>query len=91
VYHRFLAGLACEQSRLEGPGAGARRRCRGRLTSLLVNGPHAVRLQKKLIRQWKDLTLSQAVSRGIKTFAQAYAGDEPARMMGAFTRRRDVE
>jgi enoyl-CoA hydratase len=58
-----------------------------RLTSLLANGPHAVRLQKRLIRQWEDLTLSQAVSRGIETFAAAYETDEPARMMSAFVGR----
>jgi enoyl-CoA hydratase/carnithine racemase len=59
-----------------------------RLTSLLANGAQAVRLQKQLIRQWEDLTLSQAVSRGIESFAQAYATDEPARMMSAFAKRR---
>jgi enoyl-CoA hydratase/carnithine racemase len=58
-----------------------------RLASLLANGPQSVRLQKKLIRQWEDLTLSQAVSRGIESFTQAYATDEPARMMAAFARR----
>ena len=62
-----------------------------RLTSLLANGPRAVRLQKKLIRQWEDLTLSQAVGRGIETFAAAYETDEPARMMSAFTQRRRRE
>ena len=59
-----------------------------RLASLLANGPQAVRLQKQLIRQWEDLTLSQAVGRGIESFTQAYAGDEPVRMMKAFTQRR---
>jgi len=59
-----------------------------RLTALLRCGPNAVRLQKRLIRQWEDLTLSQAVAAGIESFVQAYAGDEPARMMGAFTKRR---
>jgi enoyl-CoA hydratase/carnithine racemase len=59
-----------------------------RLASLLANGPQAVRLQKQLIRQWQDLTLSQAVSRGIESFTQAYATDEPARMMARFTQRR---
>jgi enoyl-CoA hydratase/carnithine racemase len=59
-----------------------------RLTALLECGPQAVRLQKALIRRWEDLTLSQAVQAGIESFAQAYAGDEPQRMMGAFMRRR---
>lgn len=58
-----------------------------RLDALLAAGPQAVRLQKKLIREWEDLTLSQAVSRGIEHFAQAYATDEPASMMARFTKR----
>ena len=58
-----------------------------RLASLLSAGPQAVRLQKKLIRQWEDLTLSQAVRAGIESFTQAYATDEPARMMSGFGRR----
>ena len=59
-----------------------------RLAALLAAGPHAVRLQKKLIRQWEDLTLSQAVSAGIESFTHAYDTDEPARMMSAFGKRR---
>ena len=58
-----------------------------RLASLLAAGPQAVRLQKKLIRQWEDMSLSQAVRAGIEAFTQAYDTDEPARMMGAFKRR----
>ena len=59
-----------------------------RLTALLAAGPQAVRLQKKLIRQWEDMTLSQAVRAGIESFTQAYATDEPARMMARFAQRR---
>jgi enoyl-CoA hydratase len=59
-----------------------------RLAALLAAGPQAVRLQKKLIRQWEDMTLSQAVRAGIESFTQAYATDEPARMMARFTQRR---
>ena len=58
-----------------------------RLAALLTCGPQAVRLQKQLIRRWEDLTLSHAVQAGIESFVQAYAGDEPARMMAAFARR----
>ena len=58
-----------------------------RLASLLAAGPQAVRLQKQLIRQWEDMTLSQAVSAGIESFTKSFATDEPARMMGAFTNR----
>jgi enoyl-CoA hydratase len=59
-----------------------------RLTQLLKAGPQAIKLQKALMRQWEDLTLSQAVRAGIESFAQAYASDEPARLMGAFAKRR---
>jgi enoyl-CoA hydratase len=59
-----------------------------RLAALLAAGPHAVRLQKKLIRQWEDLTLSQAVKAGIESFTHAYDTDEPTRMMSAFAKRR---
>jgi enoyl-CoA hydratase/carnithine racemase len=59
-----------------------------RLAALMTAGPQAVRLQKKLIRQWEDLTLSQAVRAGIESFTQAYATDEPARMMSGFGKRR---
>lgn len=34
------------------------------------------------------MTLSQAVRAGIETFTQAYATDEPARMMQRFAQRR---
>jgi enoyl-CoA hydratase/carnithine racemase len=58
-----------------------------RLAALLTAGPQAVRLQKKLIRDWEDMTLSQAVRAGIESFTQAYATDEPVRMMASFAKR----
>jgi enoyl-CoA hydratase/carnithine racemase len=59
-----------------------------RLDALMMNGPQAVRLQKKLIRDWENMTIDQAVRAGIESFKQAYASDEPARMMAAFVNRR---
>jgi len=59
-----------------------------RLDALLAAGPHALRLQKKLIRDWENMTLSQAVRAGIESFREAYATDEPARMMARFVERR---
>ncbi len=59
-----------------------------RLDALLAAGPQAVRLQKKLIRDWENMTLSQAVRAGIESFREAYATDEPARMMARFVERR---
>jgi len=51
---------------------------------LLTSAPHAVRLQKRLIRQWEDLPLSAAVEAGIDAFAAAYATDEPRIAMHEF-------
>jgi enoyl-CoA hydratase/carnithine racemase len=59
-----------------------------RLAALLSAGAQAVRLQKKLIRQWEDLTISHAVRAGIEAFKQSWETDEPARMMGAFVKRK---
>jgi enoyl-CoA hydratase len=57
------------------------------LASLLKAGPRAIRLQKRLVRQWEDLPLSAAVDAGIKCFAESYGTDEPNRMMRAFIDR----
>jgi enoyl-CoA hydratase/carnithine racemase len=51
---------------------------------LLTSTPKAVRLQKRLMRQWEDLPLSAAVATGIEAFASAYQSDEPATAMRAF-------
>ena len=57
------------------------------LAALLKAGPRATRLQKKLIRQWEDLAVSGAIAAGIDAFAEAYAMDEPSRLMQAFLDR----
>jgi enoyl-CoA hydratase/carnithine racemase len=54
------------------------------LDAILACGPNAIRLQKALIREWEELPMSQAIARGITRFAEAFATDEPKRMMGAF-------
>lgn len=59
----------------------------GWLRSLFKAGPRAIRLQKKLIREWEDLPLSQAVQAGIRSFVKSWTTDEPARMMRAFIHR----
>lgn len=51
---------------------------------LLTSMPGAVRLQKRLIRQWEDLPLAAAIAAGIDTFAQAYETDEPVNAMREF-------
>ena len=57
------------------------------LAALLKGGQRAVRLQKKLIREWEDLPVSGAIAAGIDCFADAYATDEPSRLMRAFLDR----
>jgi enoyl-CoA hydratase len=54
------------------------------IASLLTSRPRAVRLQKRLIRQWEDLPLSAAIAAGIDAFAAAYESDEPATAMREF-------
>jgi enoyl-CoA hydratase/carnithine racemase len=52
--------------------------------AILACGPTAIRQQKRLIRDWEELPMSQAIERGIACFAQAFATDEPRQKMGAF-------
>lgn len=54
------------------------------VAAVLACGADAIRLQKALIRDWEDLPLSQAIERGITRFAEAFATDEPKRMMTEF-------
>jgi enoyl-CoA hydratase len=51
---------------------------------LLTSAPGALRLQKRLIRQWEDLPLSAAIAAGIDAFAASYETDEAITMMRAF-------
>ena len=52
--------------------------------ALLAAGPNALRIQKRLIRDWEALSPDQAVQRGIDAFVEAWESPEPAAMMGAF-------
>jgi enoyl-CoA hydratase len=54
-------------------------------------GPLAVRLQKKLIRDWEDLPLGQAILAGVPAFVAAHQTDEPGRRMRDFRRERSVK
>ena len=44
---------------------------------VLLNGPAATVLQKKLIAQWMELSLSDAVEAGIRAFRECYKTNEP--------------
>lgn len=54
------------------------------LSAIIACGTNAIRLQKRLVSEWEDLPLSQAIERGITRFADAYKTGEPKRMMQAF-------
>src|SRR5258708_36589984 len=45
--------------------------------AILAGGPHAMRLQKRLILDWEELPTSAAVARGIDCFVDAFETDEP--------------
>jgi enoyl-CoA hydratase len=55
---------------------------------LLRAGPRAVRLQKRLIAEWEELPPSKAIEAGIEAFVEAFATDEPGRLMRQFARRK---
>ena len=52
-----------------------------RLTTILANGPRAMRIQKALIRRWEDLPLKAAIAAGVDAFASAFETDEPGLAM----------
>lgn len=55
---------------------------------VLLNGPTAIVLQKKLIAQWMDLSLSASIEAGIRAFRECYKTDEPQEGMKAFLEKR---
>ena len=58
------------------------------VSSILAAGPRAIRLQKKLVRDWERMTIAQAVQAGIKACVEARRTDEPKRLMQAFLDRK---
>ncbi|MGH7126175.1 MAG: enoyl-CoA hydratase [Stellaceae bacterium] len=60
----------------------------GCVSAILAAGPRAIRSQKALIREWERLPLSDAITRGIDVFAEAYASPEPVERMAAFLREK---
>jgi len=51
-------------------------------------GPTAIRLQKALLRDWEELSLREAVARGIDCLPKAFASGEPRERMRAFLERK---
>ena len=54
------------------------------IAALLQAGPRAVRLQKKLMREWEEKPLSAAIDAGVEAFVAAWGTDEPRRAMAEF-------
>ena len=54
------------------------------VASVLSAQPLAVRLQKRLMREWERLPLNQAISAGVDAFAAAFETAEPRRAMAQF-------
>ena len=55
---------------------------------ILACGPSAIRMQKELIRRWRETDLRSAVNYGINAFALSFADDEPREGMRAFLEKR---
>src|SRR3954469_4286274 len=58
------------------------------VSSILLGGPRAIRLQKALIRDWQRMSITDAIWQGIRACVAARETDEPKRMMEAFLNRK---
>lgn len=54
------------------------------IASLLVCGPNAVRIQKRLIMDWDRMSVTDGARAGIQAYVESYRSDEPNRLMSAF-------
>lgn len=59
-------------------------------TSIARMGPKSIRIQKKLIQSWEDLSTKEAIEAGVEAFAQAYEDDgkEPKEFLAKFISRK---
>ena len=48
------------------------------VSEILSGAPEAVRLQERLCRLWEERSLKESLDLGMKAFAKAFSGDEPA-------------
>ncbi|HSQ05422.1 MAG TPA: enoyl-CoA hydratase-related protein [Burkholderiales bacterium] len=58
------------------------------VSSILLGGPRAIRLQKALLRDWESMSITDGISQGIRACVRARSTDEPKRMMEAFIARK---
>ena len=60
----------------------------GRIASLLAGcGDQALRQQKRLLREWQDRPLDQAIAESVAEFGSAFDTGEPQQFMGEFLAR----
>jgi enoyl-CoA hydratase/carnithine racemase len=59
-----------------------------RVAAILVAGPRAIRIQKRLMQRWEDQSVTEAVRSGIDAFVESWQTDEPRRLMKGFLDRR---
>ncbi len=59
----------------------------GWLTSILANGPRAIRDQKTLIAQWERLSIDESIALSIDMFEATWEHEEPREAMRAFLDR----
>ena len=58
------------------------------IASILLSGRRAVRLQKRLVRDWERMSIADSIRQGIRACVEARSTDEPRRMMDAFINRK---
>lgn len=58
------------------------------VAAILLAGPRAIRIQKKLVLDWERMPVTDAVRQGIAAVVEARRTDEPKRLMAAFVNRR---
>ena len=61
-----------------------------RAENLAALPPLALRQQKRLLRDWQNLTPAQAIEDSVAEFAQAYCTGEPQALMAEFMARKRV-
>lgn len=58
------------------------------VSAILAAGPRAIRIQKRLVRDWERMPIADAVQQGIAAVVEARKTDEPKRLMEAFVNRK---
>lgn len=62
-----------------------------RVSEILTGAPEAVRLQKRLCRLWEERPVTQSMETGLKAFAKAFSGEEPAQYFQSRNSGKDGE